>query len=73
MTEKDEDLINENNRLKLEVETYMKGYENLLAEKINLEEELKSYKLSIKYKFKNDFIPGNTTLYNVQINNLKYQ
>ena len=73
MTEKDEDLINENNRLKLEVETYMKGYENLLAEKINLEEELKGYKLSIKSKFKNDFIPGNTTLYNVQINNLKYQ
>ena len=31
-----ENLIEENKRLKLDVETYLKGYENILAEKIRL-------------------------------------
>ena len=47
MAEKNnQDLIEENKRLKLEVETYLRGYENILADKILLEEEFKSYKLA---------------------------
>ena len=33
-----QNLIEENKRLKLEVETYLRGYENILADKILLEE-----------------------------------
>ena len=70
-----ENLIEENKRLKLDVETYLKGYENILAEKIRLEEEYKSFKLAIKEQKKiiNSFNPGKSTVFNVQFDNLKYK
>ena len=70
-----ENLIEENKRLKLDVETYLKGYENILAEKIRLEEEYKSLKLAIKEQKKiiNSFNPGKSTVFNVQFDNLKYK
>ena len=57
-----QNLIEENKRLKLEVETYLRGYENILADKILLEEEFKSYKLA-KEEQKKELIyfnPGKT-------------
>jgi len=76
MSEKNyQELIEENKRLKLDVETYLKGYENILADKILLEEELKTLKLSsiqqnkeIKY-----FNPGKTTIFKAQLENFQYQ
>ena len=68
-----ENLLEENKRLKLDVETYLKGYENILAEKIRSEEEYKSLKLAIKEQKKiiNSFNPGKSTVFNVQFDNLK--
>ena len=70
-----QDLVEENKRLKLEVETYLRGYENILADKLLLEEELKSYKLAqdeqkkeIKY-----FNPGETTVFKAQVDNILYK
>ena len=70
-----QDLLEENKRLKLEVETYLRGYENILADKLLLEEELKSYKLAqdeqkkeIKY-----FHPGETTVFKAQVDNILYK
>ena len=70
-----QDLIEENKRLKLEVETYLNGYENILADKILLEEEFKSYKLANQKqkKYIREFNPGNTTVFNAQIENFKYK
>ena len=73
MSANTQDLIEENKRLKLEVETYLKGYENILSEKIKLEDEFNSYKLAID-KNKNYiklFNPGESTVYNIQIDNLQ--
>ena len=38
------DLIEKNKRLKNEVEAYQMGYENLLTEKLMLEQEFENYK-----------------------------
>ena len=70
-----QNLIEENKRLKLEVETYLRGYENILADKILLEEEFKSYKLA-KEEQKKELIyfnPGKTTVFNAQMDNFKYK
>ena len=70
-----QNLIEENKRLKLEVETYLRGYENILADKILLEEEFKSYKLA-KEEQKKELIyfnPGKTTVFNAQMDNSKYK
>ena len=70
-----QNLIEENKRLKLEVETYLRGYENILADKILLEEEFKSYKLAREEQKKElkYFAPGKTTVFNAQIENIKYK
>ena len=75
MSENAKDLIEENKRLKLEVETYLRGYENILSEKIALEEEYKSYKLAVQKnkQYIKSFNPGESTVYNIQIDNLKKQ
>ena len=76
MSEKNnQDLIEENKRLKLDVETYLKGYENILQEKILIEEELKSLKLAISQQKKElkYFNPGKSTVFNAQIENFKYK
>jgi hypothetical protein len=53
----------------------LRGYENILADKLLLEEELKSYKLAqdeqkkeIKY-----FHPGETTVFKAQVDNILYK
>ena len=76
MSEKsNQDLIEENKRLKLEVETYLKGYENILADKILLEEEFKSYKLANQkqQKYIKQFNPGKSTVFNAQFENMKFK
>ena len=73
--ENNQNLIEENKRLKLEVETYLRGYENILADKILLEEEFKSYKLARQEQKKElkYFNPGKTTVFNAQMENFKYK
>ena len=76
MAEKNnQDLIEENKRLKLEVETYLRGYENILADKILLEEEFKSYKLAQEEQKKElkFFSPGETTVFKAQVDNILYK
>ena len=70
-----QELIEENKRLKLDVETYLNGYENILQEKIILEEDYRSFKLAIAQKKKDlkNFNPGKSTVFNAQIENLKYK
>ena len=72
---KNQDLIEENKRLKLDVETYLQGYENILQEKLLIEEELKSIKLAISQQKKElkYFNPGKSTVFNAQIDNFKYK
>ena len=68
-------LIEENKRLKLEVETYLKGYENILVDKIHLEEEFNSYKLAkqLQKKELKFYNPGKTTVFNAQVDNIFYK
>ena len=76
MAEKNnQDLIEENKRLKLELETYLRGYENILADKILLEEEFKSYKLAQEEQKKElkFFSPGETTVFKAQVDNILYK
>ena len=69
------DLIAENKRLKEEVSIYQKGYENLLTEKLMLEQEYENYKSAIQEsnKIKNQGIFGSTTVFNIQSDNVKYK
>ena len=73
MSENTQDLIEENKRLKLEVETYLKGYENILSEKIKLEEDYNSYKLAMEKnkQYIKSFNPGESTVFNIQIDNIQ--
>ena len=76
MSEKtNQELIEENKRLKLDVETYLKGYENILQEKLLLEEDYKSFKLAIAQQKKDlkKFNPGKSTVFNAQMDNFKYK
>ena len=76
MSEKNnQDLIEENKRLKLDVETYLKGYENILQEKLLLEEDYISFKLAIAQQKKDlkKFNPGKSTVFNAQMDNFKYK
>ena len=59
------DLIAENKRLKEEISKYLKDYENLLTEKLILEQEYENYKSSIEElnKIKNQGISGSTTIF----------
>ena len=69
------DLIEENKKLKSEVEAYQKGYENILTEKLMLEQEFENYKISMEesMKMKNPAIYGSTTVMNFQEENIKYK
>ena len=69
------DLIEENKKLKSEVEAYQKGYENILTEKLMLEQEFENYKISMEesMKMKNLAIYGSTTVMNFQEENIKYK
>ena len=76
MSEKtNQELIEENKRLKLDVEIYLKGYENILQEKLLLEEDYKSFKLAIAQQKKDlkKFNPGKSTVFNAQMDNFKYK
>ena len=68
-------LIEENERLKEEVQIYQKGYENILTEKLLLEQEYENYKLAMEesMKIKNAGIYGSTTVFNIQTDNAKYK
>ena len=57
----DEQLKLENKKLKEEVKMFKNAYENILTEKILIEQEYKNYKESIgeKMKIKNQGIYGN--------------
>ena len=70
-----EDLQNENKRLKDEVKIYQNGYENLLTEKLIVEQEYENYKQAIEesQKIKNPGIFGSTTVLNFQKDNIKYK
>ena len=61
-----EQLKLENKKLKEEVEMYLREYENILTEKILLEQEYENYKESIseKMKIKNQGIYRNISIYN---------
>ena len=69
------DLIEENKRLKNEVETYQIGYENLLTEKLMLEQEYENFKLAMEEskKMKNPGIYGSTTVMDFQFENIKHK
>ena len=69
------DLIKENQRLKEEVETYQKGYEDVLTEKLMIEQEYENFKMAIEEskKIKNPGIFGDTTIINIQTDNIKYK
>ena len=69
------ELIEENNRLKEEVEIYQKGYENVLTEKLLLEQEYENYKIAMEesMRTKNQGIYGSTTIFNIQTDNVKYK
>ena len=71
----DQKLIQENKRLKEEVEIYQKGYENILTEKILLEQEYENFKVAIEEskKTKNPGIFGSTTVFNIQTDNAKFK
>ena len=68
-------LMMENKKLKEEVDIYQKGYENILTEKIMLEQEYENYKMAMQesLKEKNQGICGSTTLFNFQSDNIKYK
>ena len=70
-----QELIEENNKLKEEVEIYQKGYENVLTEKLLLEQEYENYKIAMEesMKAKNQGIYGSTTIFNIQTDNVKYK
>ena len=70
-----QNLIEENKKLKDEVEVYQRGYENLLTEKLMIEQEFENYKLAIQesLKTKNPNMPGNTTVVKYQTDNIKYK
>ena len=70
-----QELIEENKRLKEEVEIYQKGYENILTEKLLLEQEYENYKIAMEesMKAKNQGIYGSTTIFNMQTDNVKYK
>ena len=64
--EENENIKLENKKLKEEVEMYIKAYENVLTEKILIQQEYENYKESIaeKMKTKNQGIYGNISIYN---------
>ena len=68
-----EDIELENKKLKEEVEMYLKAYENVLTEKILIQQEYENYKESIeeKMKTKNQGIYGNISVYNNKTDNTK--
>ena len=70
-----QNLMLENKRLKEEVEIYLKGYENLLTEKLILEQEYENYKLAIEEskKIKNPGLYGSTTVFNMASDNAKFK
>ena len=69
------DLIKENKKLKQEVDIYKKGYEDILTEKLMLEQEYENYKIAMQesLKEKNQGICGSTTIFNFQVDNIKYK
>ena len=68
-------LIEENKKLKSEVEVYQRGYENILTEKLMIEQEYENFKLAIQEsrKIKNPNILGTTTIVKAQEDNIKYK
>ena len=68
-------LIEENKKLKSEVEIYQRGYENILTEKLMIEQEYENFKLAIQEsrKIKNPNILGTTTIVRAQEENIKYK
>lgn len=68
-------LIEENKKLKSEVELYQKGYENILTEKLMIEQEYENFKLAIQEsrKTKSPNILGTSTIVKAQEDNIKYK
>ena len=68
-------LIEENKKLKSEVDIYQRGYENILTEKLMIEQEYENYKLAIQesMKVKNPNILGTTTIVRAQEENIKFK
>ena len=69
-----QDLIKENQRLKKEVETYKKHYENTLTEKLLIKQEYENFIAAIEESKKINPLPmGDTTFVNIQSDNIKYK